>query len=68
LDTLLNLVAKTEPDLYSPYIDICEKATRYYIEERYPPGPPAEYSRDEIKADLDMAWRLVKVIRGKVDS
>jgi len=67
LDTLLNLVAKIDQDLYPPYIDLCEKATRYYIEERYPPGPPAEYSRDEIKADLDMAWRLAKVIRGKVE-
>jgi HEPN domain-containing protein len=65
LDTLLNLVSKIEPDLYSPYIELCEKATRYYIEERYPPGPPAEYSRDEIKVDLDMAWQLVKMIREK---
>jgi HEPN domain-containing protein len=65
LDTLLNLVSKIEPDLYSPYIELCEKATRYYIEERYPPGPPAEYSRDEIKVDLDMAWQLVRMIREK---
>jgi len=65
LDSLLNLASKIEPDLYAPYIDLCEKATRYYIEERYPPGPPAEYSREEIKADLDMAWQLVKMIREK---
>jgi len=65
LDTLLNLVAKFEADLYPSFIELCEKATRYYIEDRYPPGPPAEYSREEVKADLDLAWQLVRVIRQK---
>ncbi len=65
LDTLLNLVSKSEPDLYSPFIDLCEKATRYYLEERYPPGPPSEYSREEVKADLDLTWQFVKTIREK---
>ena len=58
LDTLLNLVAGFEADLYEPFIEPCEKATRYYIEHRYPPGPPAEYSREEIEADLKLAWKL----------
>lgn len=39
LDALLALVSATDPDLYDPYIDLCEKASRYYIEQRYPPGP-----------------------------
>ena len=65
LDTLLKLAAKLEPDLYEPYVELCEKATRYYIEDRYPPGPPAEYDRMEIKADLDLAWQLVRFIRTK---
>lgn len=65
LDTLLTLVARFEADLYGPFIELCEKATRYYIEDRYPPGPPAEYSREEIKADLELAWNLVRTIRGK---
>ncbi|HID63029.1 MAG TPA: HEPN domain-containing protein [Anaerolineae bacterium] len=68
LDTLLNLVSKAEPDLYSPCIDLCEKATGYYFEERYPPGPPAEHSREEIKADLDLAWQLARVMRAKARS
>jgi HEPN domain-containing protein len=66
LDTLLNLVSKTDPDLYSPYIDLCEKATRYYIEERYPPGPSADYTREEMQADLYMARQLVRAIKGKI--
>lgn len=65
LDTLLSLVAKFEADLYPAFIELCEKATRYYIEDRYPPGPPLEYRREEIKADLDWAWKLVKEIRQK---
>jgi len=68
LDTLLNLVSRLDPDLYSPFIDLCEKATRYYLEEHYPPGPPAEYSREEIKADLALAWQLVRTIREKAES
>jgi len=63
LGALLNLVSRFRPDLYAPFIELCEKATRYYIESRYPPGPPAVYDRSEIKTDLDLAWRLVKLIR-----
>ncbi|MDI6777094.1 MAG: HEPN domain-containing protein [Syntrophales bacterium] len=65
LDTLLNLASKVEPGLYSPYIDLCEKATRYYLEERYPPGPMLDYTREELRTDIDLVWQLVGVIRGK---
>jgi HEPN domain-containing protein len=67
LDTLLNLASTVEPDLYDPFIDLCEKATRYYLEERYPPGLPAEYSHEEIGLDLDLTWELVRTIRMKMD-
>ncbi|MBL7066010.1 MAG: HEPN domain-containing protein [Anaerolineae bacterium] len=67
LDTLLNLVSQLEPDLYPQFIDLCEKATRYYIEERYPPGPLTQYSLEEIKADLDLAWQLVSSIRQRAE-
>jgi HEPN domain-containing protein len=33
LDTLLNLIEKFDTDLYLPFIELCEKATRYYIED-----------------------------------
>jgi len=67
LDTLLNLASDVEPDLYDRFIDLCEKATRYYLEERYPPGPPVEYSHEEIGLDLDLTWELVRTIRTKTD-
>jgi HEPN domain-containing protein len=65
LDSLLNLVAAFEPSLYPPYIELCEKATRYYIEDRYPPGPPVEYERWAMKKDLGLAWELIQAIREK---
>jgi hypothetical protein len=55
-----------EPDLYDPFIDLCEKATRYYLEERYPPGPPVEYTHDEIEVDLDLTSELIRTIRLEV--
>ena len=32
-------------------LDICEKASKYYLEDRYPPVP-VEYEYEEIKSDL----------------
>ncbi|RLC66097.1 MAG: hypothetical protein DRI48_05485 [Chloroflexi bacterium] len=66
LDVLLNRASEIAPDLYEPFIDLCEKATRYYLDERYPPGPPVEYSREEIGADLDLTWELVRTLREMV--
>ena len=66
LDTLLTLASQLQPDLYPPFVELCEKATRYYIEDRYPPGSPAEYEREEIKVDLDLAWQFVRLIRQKI--
>ena len=63
LDTLLNLIEKLDTDLYLPFIELCEKATRYYIEDRYPPGPPAEYDRSEIQIDLELSWQLIRVLK-----
>lgn len=62
LDTLLALATRFQADLYPSFVDLCERVSRYYIEGRYPPGPPAEYRRDEIKADLDQAWQLIRRI------
>jgi HEPN domain-containing protein len=67
LDTLLNLAEKFDPNLYAPFIDLCEKATRYCIEDRYPPGPPVQYEIKEIRNDLDLTWSLIKEIRRKVN-
>jgi hypothetical protein len=35
-----------------------KQASNYYIESRYPPGPPPQYEYEELKNDLDQAWEL----------
>jgi HEPN domain-containing protein len=66
LDALLNQIAAFD-DSFNNFLDLCEKASRYYIEHRYPPGPPAEYDYQEIKADLDKAWELIRKVRAKAE-
>lgn len=65
LDTLLNIIAEFDDSL-TAFLEICEKSSKYYIEDRYPPGPPAEYTREEIKGDLDAAWGLINKIHEKL--
>lgn len=62
LDTLLNNILIFNSNLKS-FLDLCEKASMYYIEARYPPGPPVNYTYEEIKADLDNAWELINKIQ-----
>ncbi len=35
------------------------------LQGHHPPGPPAEFSREELKVDLDLVWQLAREIRGK---
>lgn len=65
LDMLLNLVSKFD-DSFRDFIEICEKASKYYLEERYPPGPQISYTHEEIKEDLDVAKNLIKKITKKL--
>lgn len=64
LDTLLNHVVALDSSL-NDFIELCEKASRFYIEDRYPPGPPAHYEYNEIESDLESAWQLIRRIRAK---
>ena len=64
LDTLLNHISAFD-NSYINYLDFCEKVSRYYIEDRYPPGPPVEYEYEEIKVDLDKSRELIKKILEK---
>lgn len=64
LDTLLNHIAVFD-NSFLDFLDLCEKTSHYYIEDRYPPGPPVEYDFKEIKQDLDRAWELIKKVQVK---
>ena len=65
LEILLNLASKIDDSLYS-FISLCDKATRYYIVDRYPPGLVAEYGIEEIRADLKNTWELIRKITKEV--
>lgn len=65
LDTLLNHIATFDKSFLN-FLDICEKASRFYIEDRYPPGPPVEYEYKEIKDDLDSASELIEKIKANI--
>jgi HEPN domain-containing protein len=43
--------------------DFCDEVTRYYLQDRYPPGPPASYSLKEIRRALVTLNDLIKVLR-----
>ncbi len=66
LDTLLNLIAQFD-NSFDDFIELCEKVTKYYIEERYPPGPLTIYTYEEIKEDLDNAKNIITKIKEKVE-
>lgn len=57
----------TEATQYSPafqkYLDFARRVTAYYIEDRYPPGPPIEYSKKEIKQSLETAEKIIEEIK-----
>ena len=61
LEHLLNLAVKYNDDLRK-YQDLCEKASVFYIEDRYPPGLLPEYPYEEIEEDLKRTWELANVI------
>lgn len=62
LDILLSQAARYDEHL-NIFLELCEKATRYYIEDRYPPGPLVQYSYSEIKKDMEEAFELIRKIR-----
>jgi len=64
LDTLLTHIAAFD-NSFNDFLELCEKTSRYYIDDRYPPGPLVEYEYGEIKSDLDAAWRLIRMITAR---
>lgn len=63
LDTLLNHAIPFNKSL-AEFLGLCEKASRYYIENRYPPGPLIQHERSEMKSDLESAEELINRILG----
>lgn len=48
------------------FLDDYRILTRYYIETRYPPLVPIEYSKREAKRAIEMAKKIIKFIDSKL--
>lgn len=46
--------------------DFARAVTAYYLEDRYPPGPPADYPREEIAGVMEQAEKLIVKIKEAV--
>jgi HEPN domain-containing protein len=40
----------------------CDEVTRYYLQDRYPPGPPASYTLDEIRRTLGTLTDFIDIL------
>ncbi len=62
LDFILHQIEPFDPYL-GVYLELCERATKYYIENRYPPGPLIDYPDAIIHKDLNEAAEMIRKIR-----
>ena len=51
---------------FSDYLDLARRLTAYYLEDRYPPGPPSDYPREEVAALLEQTQKLIARIKEAV--
>lgn len=51
---------------FADFRDFARAVTAYYFENRYPPGPPADYPREEIAAIMEQAEKLIGKIKEAV--
>jgi HEPN domain-containing protein len=48
---------------FNDYLDMSRRLTAYYVEDRYPPGPPADYPREEIAGVMEQTEKLINRIK-----
>ncbi|MFQ6091537.1 MAG: HEPN domain-containing protein [bacterium] len=65
LEVLLNPIVRKDEE-YQDFLDLCIRVSGYYIEERYPPGPPVMHTREEIGASLSEAEKFIAKIDKEV--
>ncbi len=66
IEKLITEAAKYRP-VFRKYLDFARRVTAYYIEDRYPPGPPIEYSKKEIKQSLQTTKEIIEEIKVDVN-
>lgn len=48
---------------FTQFLELAHRMTAHYLEGRYPPGPPRDYTRGEIAEILEQAEKLIARIR-----
>jgi HEPN domain-containing protein len=58
--------AITHNKAFEQFLDFARVVSAYYLEDRYPPGPPPGYPREEIADIMGQTEKLIARIRGAV--
>lgn len=66
LEELAKICGKSAKD-FLMFLDECLILTRYYIETRYPPLVPIEYSKTEAKKAIEAAEEIVGFIESRLE-
>lgn len=67
LRRLLSQAMSYDPG-FASFLDLARVVTAYYIENRYPPGPTSEYSKEDVAQILGEAKSLIKKIKEALPS
>lgn len=62
LRLLVDKAADFDPS-FAQFLDLAHRMTAHYLEDRYPPGGPRAYAREEIAAMLAQTEKLVNEIK-----
>lgn len=52
---------------FEKYLDFGRRLTAYYYEERYPPGPIPEISKEEVEQSIKNTEEIINKIRKEID-
>jgi HEPN domain-containing protein len=66
LTLLLNMIGEFNKNL-KEFSDLCNIASKFYIEDRYPPGQLPEYSYEEIERILKQALSMIRKIKQMIN-
>lgn len=55
--------AITHDKAFEQFLDFARVVSAYYLEDRYPPGPPANYPREEIAEIIGQTEKLIARIK-----
>lgn len=66
LEDLTRHCAKFEKD-FLKFLDVCSLLSRYYIETRYPPLVPIEYTKEETAKAIAIAEEIIEFIENRLE-